>query len=94
MSDLNWLADSDINGRLERLQADLGIPAEDMYKIYGDSIFPWLSCLLSRYHGPNLTANEELENKTMSAEREHVEWHYGEVKSLFPFIDYSLKKSC
>jgi hypothetical protein len=90
-SDLTWLTESDINGKLESLQLQNGIPLDEMYKIYGDSIFPWLSCLLSRYHGPNLTAVQDLENEVMSGEREHVEWHYGEVKQLFPFIDYALK---
>ena len=28
----------------------------------------------------------------MSSCREHVEWHYGEIKTLFPFVDYSNKQ--
>jgi hypothetical protein len=60
--------------------------------MYGDSIFPWLSCLRSRYKGNNLNDREKLGNKVMSSCREHIEWHYGEIKTLFSFVDYSKKQ--
>jgi DDE superfamily endonuclease len=91
-SDLTWLANSDINNKLERLQADSGIAPDNLFKMYGDSIFPWMSCLLSRYRGEDITEIERLENEVMSSCREHVEWHYGEIKMLFPFVDYPNKQ--
>ena len=39
-----------------------------------------------------MTDIEKLENAVMSSCREHVEWHYGEIKSLFPFDDYRNKQ--
>ena len=56
--------------------------------MYGDSIFPWMLCLLSRYKGIDITEVERLENRVMSSCR-HVEWHDGEMKTMVPFIDYS-----
>lgn len=91
-SDLTWLAESNINGKLERLQLDNGIPPDNLFKMYGDSIFPWMSCLLSSYKGENISEIEILENAVMSSCREHVEWHYGEIKTLFPFVDYPNKQ--
>ena len=91
-SDLTWLANSDINSKLERVQTDYGINPDNLFKMYGDSIFPWMSCLLSRYKGDDITEIERLENRVMSSCREHVEWHYGEIKTLFPFVDYSNKQ--
>ena len=91
-SDLTWLADSDINGKLERLQLDNGIPPENLFKMHGDSIFPWMSCWLSLYKGENMSKVVKIEIKVMSSCREHVEWHYGEMKSLFAFVDYPNKQ--
>ena len=51
-----------------------------------------MSCLLSRYKGVDITEEERLENRVMSSCREHVEWHYGEINTMFPFIDYSNKQ--
>ena len=51
-----------------------------------------MSCLRSRYQGEHQSVTEKLENKCMSSCREHVEWHYGEIKTLFTFVDYSNKQ--
>ena len=85
-NDLVWLSNSNNITKL----ANGGDPS-DLFKMYGDSRFPWMSCLRSRYKGDNITPMESLENKVMSSCRQHVEWHYGEVKSLFHFVDYSRK---
>ena len=90
-NDLVWLSNSNINTKFEAVQLDNGGDPSDLFKMYGDSIFPWMSCLRSRYKGNNITPIESLENKVISSCRQHVEWHYGEVKSLFPFVDYSRK---
>jgi hypothetical protein len=52
-SDLQWLVDSNINGMFEDVQRANNINPNNFYKMYGDSIFPWMSCLLSRYRGEN-----------------------------------------
>lgn len=89
-SDLSWLADSNINQMLIDAQNSLGI-MNNLYQIYGDSIFPWLECVLSRYSGENLPPVRDLENKCMSSCRESIEWHYGEMNALFPFVDVQKK---
>ena len=61
------------------------------YKVYGDSIFPWQECVQSRYYGDNVSARENLENRALSSCRESIEWHYGELGRLFPFIQYKNK---
>jgi DDE superfamily endonuclease len=85
-SDLRWLSESGINTKFETVQVSNGGDPEDLYKMYGDSIFPWLSCLRSRYRGNNLNAREQTENKTMTSCRQSIEWHYGEVKRLKCFF--------
>ena len=90
--DLTWLANSDTNSKLKRLQTDYGINPDGSFKMYGDSIFPWMSCLLSRYKGDDITEIERLENRVMSNCRKHVEWYYGEIKILFPFVQCSKKQ--
>lgn len=67
-------------------------PSWKFFKMYGDSIFPWMSCLLSRYKGDNISEIGKLENAIMSSCREHVEWHSSEIKLLFPFVDYHNKQ--
>jgi DDE superfamily endonuclease len=91
-SDLQWLVDSNINGMFEDVQRANNINPNNFYKMYGDSIFPWMSCLLSRYRGENVSDIELLENRKMSSCRQHVEWHYGEIKMMFPFVDYENKQ--
>jgi DDE superfamily endonuclease len=91
-SDLRWLSESGINTKLETVQVNNGGEPDDLYMMYGDSIFPWLSCLRSRYRGQHLNAREVIENKIMSSCRQSIEWHYGEIKMLFPFVDYSNKQ--
>jgi len=89
-NDLYPLAQSDINGKFARLQA--GNPIE--FKMYGDSIYPILSHLRSRYVGNAnhpLTRAENVENETFSACRETIEWNYGRFKSRWAYLDYKKK---
>jgi DDE superfamily endonuclease len=85
-NDLRWLAESNINQRL--LGAQQGV-LDKTYKMYGDSIFPWLECVHSRYRSGGdyvINEREKLENRVMSSCRESEEWHYAEIKTLFPFV--------
>lgn len=88
-SDLTWLAESNVNQMLIEAQNADGI--QELFQIYGDSIFPWLECVLSRYPDDNILPVHDLENKCMSTCRESIEWHYGETNALFPFVDTKKK---
>ena len=45
-SDLDLFVDSDINNELEQAQIRYGVPQNMLKCMYGDSIFPQMSCLL------------------------------------------------
>jgi hypothetical protein len=60
-NDLIWLSNSNINTKFEAVQIAKGGDPADLFKMYGDSMFPWTSCLRSRYKGNNITpSNEQL----------------------------------
>jgi hypothetical protein len=80
-SDLRWLSEGGINTKLETVQVSNGGDPDDLYMMYGDSIFPWLSCLRSRYRGNHLNARELVENNSMTSCRQSIEWHYGEASN-------------
>ena len=48
-SELDLLIDSDINNELEQAQIRYGVPQNMLKCMYGDSIFPQMSCLLSKH---------------------------------------------
>jgi hypothetical protein len=95
-NDLYWLRESGINAKMEAAQQHIpvvdGGHQDELYCMYGDSIFPWMSCLQSRYHGPNINDREILENECYNSCRESIEWHYGETKTLWPFVSYENKQ--
>jgi hypothetical protein len=91
-NDLTSLQRSNINGLFAQCQVAQGMQYQ--YMMYGDSIYPVLSHLLSRYvsvAGRPLTAGEICENKTFSSCREVIEWDYGRLKTRWSFIDYRKK---
>ena len=91
-NDLFMLWNSSANE--EVFQAQLNVLANARKVMYGDSIFPWRSCLRAR-HGANAQdpqkAWKDRVDKSMSSARELVEHHYGEADSYFPFMSYSKK---
>ena len=64
-SDLTSLTNSEINPKLETAQTEYGIDPYNLFKMYGDSIFPWMSCF--RYKSNDINEVERLENRVMSS---------------------------
>ena len=57
-----------------------------LVKIYGDSIFPWMSCLRSRFAvaAPQVLTNfEGALNKARNSCREPIEWSYRDLGCYF-----------
>jgi hypothetical protein len=87
-SDLILLRDSTINGRMAYVQRHL--PLGQQKKIYGDSIFPWLSHLRSKTATYLLPMGEAARlNSAMKKVRICVEWSYWKVASLFGYLNYT-----
>ena len=78
-NDLKLLADSHINGRLYRL---LG----DGWFMYGDSIYPRLSNLISSWRCRPKTPRMKAENHHMKSVRIAIEWNYGATSNLFHYL--------
>ena len=88
LNDLRVLNRSRLMERLAEVQDG----NEVQYVAYGDGIFPLRDHLRSRHRqqggGPPLSERQILENETMAVLRIAIEWHYGELCKLFPFLDY------
>lgn len=89
-NDLWSLRESGISAAFDIVQREPqtpeGIPKPIQYKKYGDGIYINGPHLRSRHVGDNLPLHLRQENAGMSSVREAVEWSYGEVKQLFPFL--------
>jgi hypothetical protein len=83
-NDLLLLTFSQLNERLRECQEMF----EKWFKCYADSIFPMLDFVRSSHKGANLSERHVLENWAMKKVRVPIEWHYGDLASLYPFIDY------
>jgi hypothetical protein len=80
---------SRLNNRLRECQDRvLNIDSFNYFKCYGDSIFPQQDCIRSSHKGKNLPDRLVQENNKLKKVRVCVEWHYGDLCSLFPFLDY------
>ncbi|CAN0156310.1 unnamed protein product, partial [Pylaiella littoralis] len=79
------LARSGFNGRLANLQA--GNPAQ--YKVFGDAAYPIISHVDRGFRGANLTYAQRTYNRQLSKIRVSVEWQFGKVVQMFPFVDSS-----
>ena len=82
-SDIDLLTDSNINGRLAAVMADI----EKQYRVYGDGIFPHLSHITSKHTG-DTTIEERYENGIMTKIRIANEWAYGITENLFTMIKF------
>jgi hypothetical protein len=83
-NDLQLLSWSKLNERM----GDCLEFSDILYLIYGDSIFPQLRYIRSSHKGDRLSDRLKFENKIMKKVRVSIEWHYGHLAILFPFIDY------
>lgn len=80
-SDLQLLAQSDINRRLRDLQENAPI----QLRLLGDKIYPWLSHLRSAWRYPDVNW-KELENAMISKVRISIEWNYMATATLFGYL--------
>ena len=88
-SDLWFLGRGGINTKFYNIQVHL--PGNQQKKMYGDSIYPFMSHLRSR-HGPNNpTPMQRSEDLALSSCRECIEHSYGESSQLFPYLNYHEK---
>lgn len=87
-NDLRLLRNSALIERLAEAQRG----SDMQYMIYGDGIFPFRTHLRSRHKanrvGAVITERQALENSVMAKVRISIEWHYGNLCTLFPFLDY------
>lgn len=79
--DSNVLGQSRLLVQLQRMCERLGF----VWSIYGDAAYPLSQFLIRPFVNPS--REEELCNARMSAGRVTVEWAYGMVLALFPFLD-------
>lgn len=79
-NDLVSLHDSHINERLVQMQ----LGEERQWVIYGDSAYVHVpdSHILARHNNEFNTERQTLENQTLSACRECIEWDYGDGRWL------------
>lgn len=76
-SDLSLLADSDINNILE----ELGV-----YFVFGDSIYPFDSRLMSYFRGQGINPVQIQFNSKMKHVRISIEWNYMVTAALFRYL--------
>lgn len=78
------LQESNLNERLRLVQ--MGNPFQGM--VYGDAAYPVMSHIDRGFRGANLTDAQRAYNTELSRVRISVEWQFGKIAQLFPFVDY------
>ncbi|CAN0295299.1 unnamed protein product [Scytosiphon promiscuus] len=78
------LRNSMLNPRLAALQEGQAFQG----KAYGDAAYPILSHVDRGFRGANLSDAQRAYNKALSAVRITVEWQFGKVVNVFPFVDF------
>jgi nuclease HARBI1 len=81
--DCGMLRESELLQRLEHISGTIG----NAY-IYGDPAYPISPLLQVPYKESSLSEEESEFNNRMSKVRVSVEWCFGKVISLFPFVDF------
>ena len=62
--------------------------APQQWKVYGDAAYPLVSLIRRGLNGANLIAARKAFNHANSSPGISVEWAFGKVVQLFPFIDF------
>ncbi|CAN0570154.1 unnamed protein product [Laminaria digitata] len=75
---------SQLNERLFVLQEGKAFQG----KVYGEAAYPVLSHVDRGFRGANLTAAQRAYNKESSRVRISVEWQFGKIVQIFPFVDF------
>ncbi|CAM9181472.1 unnamed protein product, partial [Pylaiella littoralis] len=83
-NDALLLSRSGLNGRLAAVQA--GNPVQ--FKVYGDAAYPVSSHVDRGFRGANLTVAQKTYNRELSKVRVSVEWQFGKIVALFPYVDF------
>lgn len=78
------LRESGLNSKLAALQE--GKPFQG--KVYGDAAYPILSHIDRGFRGANLTAAQRAYNKDLSRVRISVDWQFGKMVQIFPYVDF------
>ena len=88
-NDVSMLRES---GLLDRIRASCYINGE-LYYLFGDCGYMNDDCLICPYPKATARASREARdfNRRMSKIRVPIEWGFGRVRALFPFVDYSHK---
>ena len=81
-NDLRLLGLSELNERLE--QISLGEIVNMC--AYGDSIYPYLSNIMSSWRYLNNSERQKLENSVMKKVRITIEWNYGVTSNIFSYL--------
>lgn len=82
--DAHALRVSNLNPRLAALQEGCAFQG----KAYGDAAYPILSHVDRGFRGANLTDAQKAYNTALSSVRITVEWQFGKVVNVFPFVDF------
>ena len=83
--DAGLLRESGLAGILERNLR--GVDRRQLC-IYGDTAYPDRPYLVCPFKGANLTDDQQMFNARMSNVRIVVEWSFGKIVNLFPFVDF------
>jgi hypothetical protein len=75
------------SGLVAALEADFTDVAGVSYYLYADPAYQCTRCIMSGFKGANITADQQDFNTQMSSVRECVEWGFGGIINLFPYID-------
>lgn len=78
------LRESGLNGKLADLQEGNAFQG----KAYGDAAYAILSHIDRGFRGVDLTPAQKAYNRELSAVRITVEWSFGLIVGLFPFVDF------
>lgn len=76
---------SELNPRLQQVMQGWPRPL----KVYGDAAYPILSHVDRGFRGANLSQAQRAYNRALSRVRISVEWQFGKVVQMFPFVDFS-----
>jgi nuclease HARBI1 len=81
--DCGMLRESGLLERLEKIRVSFGTAY-----IYGDPAYPVSSVLQTPFKGSHISEYQKEWNMRMSSVRVSVEWCFGKVLTLFPFVDF------
>ena len=79
------------SGLINKLQRHAFNPAGQPLCIYGDPAYPLRTHLQAPFTLGNITPQQRLFNKSMSAVRVSVEWLFGDILNWFAFMDFKRK---